>query len=68
LGLRNYTIIRPEWLNNEDKIDYGTTQKGQPFANPSATVSRKSVADLVVRLTTTPGWEVRSSLGVHKTI
>jgi uncharacterized protein YbjT (DUF2867 family) len=64
----DYTIIRPEWLNNEDEIDYGTTQKGQPFANPSATVSRKSVADLVVRLATTPGWEVRSSLGVHKTV
>jgi uncharacterized protein YbjT (DUF2867 family) len=64
----DYTIIRPEWLNNNDEIDYGTTQKGEPFANPSATVSRKSVADLVIRLTTTPGWEVRSSLGVHKSL
>jgi uncharacterized protein YbjT (DUF2867 family) len=62
----DYTIIRPEWLNDRDEIDYGTTQKGEPFENPSATVSRKSVADLVVRLATTRGLEVRKSLGVHK--
>lgn len=62
----DYTIIRPEWLNDRDEIDYDTTQKGEPFKNPSATVSRKSVADLVVRLATTPGFEIRKSLGVHK--
>jgi uncharacterized protein YbjT (DUF2867 family) len=62
----DYTIIRPEWLNDRDEIGYGTTQKGEPFKNPSATVSRKSVADLVVRLATTPGLEIRKSLGVHK--
>ena len=62
----DYTIIRPEWLNDRDEIDYGTTQKGEPFKNPSATVSRKSVADLVVRFATTPGLEVHKSLGVHK--
>jgi uncharacterized protein YbjT (DUF2867 family) len=62
----DYTIIRPEWLNDRDEVDYGTTQKGEPFKNPSATVSRKSVADLVVKLATTPGLEIRKSLGVHK--
>ena len=62
----DYTIIRPEWLNDRDEVDYGTTQKGDPFKNPSATVSRKSVADLVVKLATTPGLEIRKSLGVHK--
>ena len=62
----NYTIIRPEWLNDRDEVDYDTTQKGEPFKNPSATVSRKSVADLVVKLATTPGLETRKSLGVHK--
>lgn len=62
----DYTIIRPEWLNDDDEINYGTTQKGEPFANPSATVSRKSVADLVVKLATTPGLEVRRSLGIHR--
>jgi uncharacterized protein YbjT (DUF2867 family) len=62
----DYTIIRPAWLNDHDEIAYGTTHKGEPFANPSGVVSRKSVADLVVKLATTPGLEVRSSLGVHK--
>jgi uncharacterized protein YbjT (DUF2867 family) len=63
----DYTILRPAWLNNRDEIDYGTTRKGEPFKNPSAVVSRKSVADLVVKLAMTPGLEIRSSLGVHKT-
>jgi uncharacterized protein YbjT (DUF2867 family) len=61
-----YTILRPAWLNDCDEIDYGVTLKGQPFANPKAYVSRKSVADLVVKLATTPGLETRQSLGVHK--
>jgi uncharacterized protein YbjT (DUF2867 family) len=62
----DYAIIRPAWLNNKDEIAYGTTRKGEPFANPGATVSRKSVADLVVKLALRPGLEVRGSLGVHK--
>ena len=62
----DYTIIRPEWLNDDDVIDYATTQKGEPFKNPSATVSRKSVADLVTKLTTGPNLEIRKSLGVHR--
>ena len=62
----DYTILRPEWLNDRDEINYGTTQKGEPFKNASATVSRKSVADLVVKLAITPDLEVRRSLGVHK--
>ncbi len=51
----DYTIIRPEWLNDRDEIDYRTTRKGEPFENADATVSRKSVADLVVKLALTPG-------------
>lgn len=62
----DYTIIRPAWLNNQDEISYGTTHKGQPFENASEQVSRKSVADLVAKLATTPGLEIRSSLGFHK--
>ena len=62
----DYTIIRPAWLNNRDEISYATTHKGQPFENASEQVSRKSVADLVVKLATTPALEIRSSLGVHK--
>lgn len=61
----DYTIIRPAWLNDRDEIRYGTTRKGESFANAGASVSRKSVADLVVKLALTPGLESRGSLGVH---
>ncbi|PLK73146.1 NAD-dependent dehydratase [Rhizobium sp. TH135] len=61
----DYTIIRPAWLNNRDEIAYGTTAKGQPFVNKDQTVSRKSVADLVVLLATNAGLASRESLGVH---
>lgn len=62
----DYTIIRPAWLNNRDEIAYGTTHKGEPFKNASEAVSRKSVADLVVKLAVTPSLEIHCSLGVHK--
>jgi uncharacterized protein YbjT (DUF2867 family) len=62
----DYTILRPEWMNNKDEIDYETTQKGEPFKNPEAVVSRKSVADLVVKLALSPKLETRRSLGVNR--
>ena len=61
----DFTIIRPAWLNDRDEIAYGMTRKGDPFVNAKATVSRKSVADLVVKLVTTRGMGIRESLGVH---
>jgi uncharacterized protein YbjT (DUF2867 family) len=60
----DYTILRPGWFTNKDEIDYETTQKGEPFKGHD--VSRKSIADLIVKLVGTPGLEVRSSLGVNK--
>lgn len=60
----DYTILRPGWFTNKDEIDYETTQKGEPFKGHD--VSRKSIADLIVKLAVTPGLEVRSSLGVNK--
>jgi uncharacterized protein YbjT (DUF2867 family) len=60
-----YTIIRPAWLNNRDEIAYGTTRKGEEFKAKDESVSRKSVAHLIVKLATTPGLEIGSSLGVH---
>lgn len=56
--------MRPAWLNDRDEIAYGTTRKGEAFANAGATVSRKSVADLIVRTVLT-GDFVGESLGVH---
>lgn len=61
-----YTILRPAWLNNRDEVEYGTTQKGEPFRNPGGVVSRKSVAHLIVQLALNPTLDVRCSLGVHK--
>lgn len=61
----DYTILRPAWLNDLDEISYGTTQKGEPFKAADKYVSRKSVADLVVKLAMTPGLESRHSLGIH---
>ncbi|WP_419883482.1 SDR family oxidoreductase [Peribacillus sp. B-H-3] len=60
----DYTILRPGWFTNKDEIDYEITQKGEPFKGHD--VSRKSVADLVVKLAVKPGLEVRRSLGVNK--
>jgi uncharacterized protein YbjT (DUF2867 family) len=62
----DYTILRPAWLNDKDEIAYETTQNGRLFKAADKPVSRKSVADLVVKLATTPGLEVRHSLGVNK--
>jgi uncharacterized protein YbjT (DUF2867 family) len=61
----DYTIVRPAWLNDKDEIAYETTQKGEPFKAADKQVSRKSVADLVVRLAMAPGLESRHSLGIH---
>lgn len=60
----DYTILRPAWFTNMDEIDYETTQKGEPFKG--SVVSRKSVADLIVKLAESPELEVRRSLGVNK--
>jgi hypothetical protein len=57
---KHYRGIRPRlhdptasWLNDRGKIDYATTKRGEPFKNASEMVSRKSVADLVVKLAMT---------------
>lgn len=60
----NYTIIRPAWLTNKDEVDYELTQKGEPFKGTE--VSRKSVADLVVKLVQDPGRAICDSLGIDK--
>lgn len=60
----DFTILRPGWFTNKNEIDYEITQKGEPFKGHD--VSRKSLADLIVKLAVTPGLEVRRSLGVSK--
>jgi uncharacterized protein YbjT (DUF2867 family) len=51
----DYTILRPAWFTNKDEIDYETTQKGEPFKG--SVISRKSVADLVVKLADRRNWK-----------
>lgn len=62
----DYTILRPAWLTGGNDIAYGITRKGEPFRNAEAHVSRRSVADLVVELSTQPAMGLRESYGVHR--
>lgn len=59
-----YTIIRPAWLSNADTVSYELTQKGEPFKGTE--VSRKSIADLVVKLINDPQQHIGESLGVNQ--
>ena len=61
----DYAILRPAWLSDDDEIADGTTAKGEAFRNPGATVSRKSIAELIVNLVGQPALG-NVSLGVHK--
>jgi uncharacterized protein YbjT (DUF2867 family) len=58
----DYTILRPGWFTQDDKIDYRITQKGEPFQGHD--VSLNSLSDLIVKLALSPTLHARSSLGV----
>ncbi len=60
----DYTILRPGWFTRDEEVAYRITQKGEPFVGHD--VSLNSVSDLIVKLATTPGMEVRRSLGVSR--
>lgn len=60
----DYTLIRPAWLSNKDIVSYETTQKGEPFKGTE--VSRKSIADFVVKLINNPSQEIDHSVGVNQ--
>lgn len=60
----DYTIIRPAWLTDKDKVDFEITEKGELFRGTE--VSRKSVASEVVELLLDPDKEVRASIGLDK--
>lgn len=60
----DYTIIRPGWFDSSDDTDYEITVKGEPFGGHD--VSRKSIADLVVRLAADPNLYVRESVGINR--
>lgn len=60
----DYTILRPAWLQDEDEIDYETTEKGEVFKGTE--VSRRSVADLIALLIRDPSRHIKANLGVNK--
>ncbi|GAB5054126.1 NAD(P)H-binding protein [Pediococcus parvulus] len=60
----DYTIIRPNWLTNKDEVDYEVT--GRHDEMKGTEVSRKSVADYVVKLVQNPKKDVRTSIGLNK--
>ena len=66
----DYTIVRPAWLTDENKVDYeltrrDETRRDEPFKG--TVISRKSVADLIVKIIRSPDRPARSgNLGVNK--
>ncbi|WP_461244852.1 SDR family oxidoreductase [Secundilactobacillus muriivasis] len=60
----DYTIIRPAWLSNNDIVSYEFTQKGDAFKGTE--VSRRSIADVVVKLINDPTKEIGHSIGVNQ--
>lgn len=58
----NYTTLRLPWLNDRDEIKYVVTHQDEPYIGVSG--SRKSVADLVLKLMTTPDMGNFDSLGL----
>lgn len=60
----DYTIIRAAWLTDENEIDYEVTQKDELFKGTE--VSRKSVADQVVRIINKPTAMVNKNIGLNK--
>lgn len=60
----DYTILRPAWLTDNDEVDYELTARGEPFKG--TVVSRKSVADLIVRIIESPQLHLHANVGVSK--
>ena len=60
----DYTIFRPAWLTNYDEIDYEVTQRDEPFKGTE--VSRKSVADLAVKISQNPKRHSKENIGLNK--
>lgn len=60
----NYTLIRAAAMTNDDVIDYELTEKQATFKG--TTVSRRSVAELIMQLIVNPTLHSYSSLGIDQ--
>lgn len=58
----DYTIVRAAYMNNDEKIDYELTEKGETFKG--TIISRNSIADLIVKVIKEPQLHSFSSLGI----
>ena len=58
----NYTTLRLPWLNNRNDLNYELTHKNEKYIGVS--VSRKAVADLVVRIINDPTFLENDSVGI----
>ncbi|MCV3740645.1 SDR family oxidoreductase [Lentilactobacillus hilgardii] len=57
----DYTTLRLPWLNDRD-VKYDITHKGEPYLGVSG--SRKSIADVVVRIIANPDFLKNDSVGI----
>lgn len=60
----NFTILRCAYMTNEDTINYELTQKGEPYKG--TVISRKSIADLIVKIIKSPDRYQFASLGIDQ--
>lgn len=58
----DYTIIRIPWLNDRDEIKYTVTHKNEEYVGVSG--SRKSIADLIVKIIADPTYLSKDSVGL----
>lgn len=63
-SILDYTIVRPAWLQDEDEVDFETTQKGEDFKGTE--VSRKSVGTYIADIILHPGKDSKASVGINK--
>ncbi|VTU09670.1 NAD-dependent epimerase/dehydratase [Actinobacillus porcinus] len=60
----DFTLLRPAWFTNGSEIDYALTYKGEAFKGHS--VSRKSIADFILKLVQNEQLGIRQSIGIAK--
>ncbi|WP_265456987.1 NAD(P)H-binding protein [Enterococcus sp. HY326] len=60
----DYTVIRPGWFDSSNDTNYQVTLKGEPFGGHD--ISRKSIADLVVKIADSDTLYVKESVGIHR--
>lgn len=58
----NYTTLRLPWLNDRDEIKYTITHRNEPYVGVSG--SRKSIADVVLKIVADPNFAAFDSIGM----